>query len=66
MINEACSGPVLSLKNQAQVRFAINFRNGSLNRFVLGQYFGHNSHTGSDLGDSKFCDQLMKWTIFLF
>jgi hypothetical protein len=43
MIKEASSGPVLSLKNQAQVRFAINFRNSSLDRFILGQYFGHNA-----------------------
>jgi hypothetical protein len=42
-IKEACFGPVLSLKNRIQVRFAINFRNSSLDRFVLVQYFEHNS-----------------------
>jgi hypothetical protein len=43
MIKEVYSVPVLSLKIQAQVRFAINSRNSSLDRFALGQYFGHNS-----------------------
>jgi hypothetical protein len=44
MIKKASSGPVLSLKNQAQVIFTINLRNSSsLDRFVLGQYFGHKS-----------------------
>jgi hypothetical protein len=44
MIKEASSGPILSLKNQSQVIFTINLRNSSsLDRFVLGQYFGHNS-----------------------
>jgi hypothetical protein len=44
VMKEAYSGLVLSLKNQAQVIFTINLRNNnSLDRFVLGQYFGHNS-----------------------
>jgi hypothetical protein len=44
MIKEASSGSVLSLKNQTQVIFTINLRNSSsLDRFILDQYFGHNS-----------------------